>query len=59
MNNCMEGFLCEECESCEFWRDGTDGEYGCMTSFPIEHCEGFMREFTAWEQSLKEGESDL
>ena len=43
--SCFNGYLTDECEACEYWRDGTiPGKgIGCGCPFPIMQCEAFAR----------------
>lgn len=49
--NCLEGFLCEACNGCPFWCDGSDNKYGCAYPGPIEHCKPFKKVFDEWEET--------
>lgn len=58
MNNCMEGFLCDQCNGCVFWKDGSENEYGCFYPGDILHCLPFADEFKKWEESLNVSDNE-
>lgn len=40
--NCFDGYLTDECSTCEFWHDGkTEPVWGCGVPFPIMDCDAY------------------
>ena len=45
MRSCFDGYLTEECSTCEYWNRWETGEpcIGCGWPFPIYYCEAFLK----------------
>lgn len=43
--SCLDGYLTEGCETCEYWEDGSnlDKGLGCNCNFPIMWCAHFEK----------------
>ena len=51
--NCLEEYLTESCQNCEFWRND-ETACGCNCPFPIMQCEAFAKMYNEAEQALAE-----
>ena len=40
---CLTGYLTEECKTCPWWADGSNGAIGCAYPGPIMNCEAFAK----------------
>ena len=50
--NCLEEYLTESCQSCEFWRND-ETTCGCACPFPIMHCEAFAKMYNEAENDMR------
>lgn len=51
--NCLEEYLTDSCQNCEFWRND-EIACGCCCPFPIMHCEAFAKMYNEAEKELSE-----
>lgn len=55
--NCLEEYLTDSCQKCEFWRND-ETACGCGCPFPIMHCEAFAKMYEEAENTRKAVRND-